>query len=658
MKRIQLNRLTLINFKGIRDLTIDFDPAITTIAGYNRTGKTTLNDGFLWLFFGKDSTDRKDFSIKTLDANNEPIHRLQHSVEGHITVDNVLHRFRKEYAEKWTKKRGSHTEEFTGHETTYFWNDVPMKAEEYTKKVSEIFDESIFKLITSTTYFNSLKWQERRSVLLNMAGEIKDTDVISKLEQTPAIEELIKALNEGKTMEEYRKQVIARRLKIKEELDLIPSKIREANLAMPEPEDYDTLTKEKEGIEAQIAQLDTTLQSAGSAERAYDEEITKLSRQKQELIRKQAEIEGDIKAKVFENKNKVQKDFDTRKKQLAEIENDITIKQGEIVTKENQIATQNTLRDTKREQWNTENAKELEVQQGDFLCPTCHTPLSPDDVAAKLAEMHTSFNTTKENKLRTIADEGKAIADKITECTNKITDLQNEIEQLNTDKNNILFVQNSTIIETDEELNERVKEELANDLTYQSNKIDIDELTTKIATPFQKQDNREIQAQKKQAQADLNAVITKLASKETRERQQKRVQELLSQEETLAEEMASREGVENAILQVSKAKMDEVEGRINSMFKIVKFKMFNTLINGGEEETCITLINGVPYADANTASKIQGGIDIINALSNYYGVTAPIWIDNRESVIDIPDTASQIINLRADANYPTLTVLT
>jgi exonuclease SbcC len=41
-------------------------------------------DAFLWLFFGKDSTDRKDFEIKTLDENNKPYHRLDHEVSAVI----------------------------------------------------------------------------------------------------------------------------------------------------------------------------------------------------------------------------------------------------------------------------------------------------------------------------------------------------------------------------------------------------------------------------------------------------------------------------------------------------------------------------------------------------------------------------------------------
>jgi len=68
-------------------------------------------------------------------------------------------------------------------------------------------------------------------------------------------------------------------------------------------------------------------------------------------------------------------------------------------------------------------------------------------------------------------------------------------------------------------------------------------------------------------------------------------------------------------------------------------------VNGGQVETCQALIDGVPFSDANTASKINAGIDIINTLCNHYQVSAPIFIDNRESVVNLIPSQSQIINL-------------
>ena len=154
--KIQLKSLSLRNFKKVREFTINFTDRVTNIYGRNEAGKTTLFDAFLWLFFDKDSTDRKTFEIKTLDENNKAISKLEHEVAGVIDVDGQEIVLRKLYKEKWTKKRGETTPEFAGHDTSYYWNEVPCQKKEFEQKVSELFNEKIFKLITNTTYFNSL----------------------------------------------------------------------------------------------------------------------------------------------------------------------------------------------------------------------------------------------------------------------------------------------------------------------------------------------------------------------------------------------------------------------------------------------------------------------------------------------------------------------
>jgi exonuclease SbcC len=220
--KIFLQSLKLTNFKGIRELVATFNQ-VTNISGQNATGKTTLMDAFLWLFFGKDSTDRKDFEIKTLDENNKPYQRLDHEVEGVLIVDGNELTLRRCYKEKWTKKRGSSEHEFTGHETSYFWNDVPLQQKEYEQKIASLFNENIFKLITNTTYFNSLKWQDRRAVLMQIAGKIDDTEVLERIATVSNKAEVLQitnALNQGKTIDEFKNQLAAKRKKLKDELAL------------------------------------------------------------------------------------------------------------------------------------------------------------------------------------------------------------------------------------------------------------------------------------------------------------------------------------------------------------------------------------------------------------------------------------------------------
>ena len=210
MKSIVIRQLTLLNFKGIRNLTVDFDVNETNIFGYNGTGKTTIFDAFTWLLFGKDSKDRKDFNIKTLDVNNQPIERIPHEVTACIEVNGEEINLKKCYNEVWTKKRGSAVETFNGHSVECFYNDVPCSVTEYAKKIAELCDEQVFKLITNPLYFTAQKKDYQRTMLFRLAGDVTNDDV---LERYPEFADLVAMLS-GKTLEELKREVQSKKRKI------------------------------------------------------------------------------------------------------------------------------------------------------------------------------------------------------------------------------------------------------------------------------------------------------------------------------------------------------------------------------------------------------------------------------------------------------------
>ena len=113
----------------------------------------------------------------------------------------------------------------------------------------------------------------------------------------------------------------------------------------------------------------------------------------------------------------------------------------------------------------------------------------------------------------------------------------------------------------------------------------------------------------------------------------------------MQQDIAACEQIEMTILEFMKAKVSLVEQRINSAFSYVKFKLFDTQVDGTEYDTCECMVDGTPYSDLNTAKKMNAGIDIINALCRAKGVTAPIFIDKRESVSELISCPSQLINL-------------
>jgi len=135
-----------------------------------------------------------------------------------------------------------------------------------------------------------------------------------------------------------------------------------------------------------------------------------------------------------------------------------------------------------------------------------------------------------------------------------------------------------------------------------------------------------------------------------------RMVELALQEKKLVEEFNRLEGELYLIEQFTRAKVDLLENQINSKFKIARFKLFSDQINGGLTETCETVLDGVPYGSINSAGRVQIGLDIIQTLQAHYGVFAPIWVDNRESIIEIPEIDAQVISLIVSEHDKTLRV--
>jgi len=155
----------------------------------------------------------------------------------------------------------------------------------------------------------------------------------------------------------------------------------------------------------------------------------------------------------------------------------------------------------------------------------------------------------------------------------------------------------------------------------------------------------EVQDKINEVKDRIMSLQEELQKVESNKAAEKRVAELQAQEKKLAGEFEKLESdlfkVENFI----RAKVALLEARINGAFRLVRFKLFEDQINGGLTETCITTLNGVPYPSINNAGRIQAGMDIIKALQGHYGITAPVWIDNRESIVDLPEMPGQTISL-------------
>lgn len=656
MKTIKIESIKLTNFKGIKNQSIEFDNN-TDIFGANGTGKTTIYDAFLWLLFGKNSEDKKDFNIKnTVDLS---LNRQEHEVEAVMIIDGETNTLKRIYKEKWQKKRGEEVSEMTGNETLYYLNEVPMQQKEFQAKVSSFCEESFFKLITNPYAFHSLKWQERRSVLLQMAGEITYEELAKGV---PEYEALVANLTQGKTMEDYRKQIIASVKKKKDDLKAIPTRVDEVLKSMPDALDFVALKSDLTIKEKEVIAVDNQIQNKSAA---FDEKLKAINEKKLQANTLKSEIQT-IQANI---KGAAENSLKPDTSEIDSLNSKLAAKKGELQSSKNALETLeskkasfeqsitglNATIEAKRSEWTTENSKGITFEDKSFCCPTCKRDFEASDIDANKKEMLANFNRDKQIKLDAINAKGKslseektatekelsAIVSRIATGKEMVTGLQTEIKEI---ESAIEVVKAKSVTKSDLTVDQVITNMLLENVDYNRKSIELENIVATIEeVPVV--DVEDLKTQRRSIQVEIDEIKSKLLLETQIASCNERLEQLKLEEKSLAQQIADVEKTQFTIERFEKLKMTALEEKVNSKFKMVKFRMFDTQVNGGESPDCEIMVNGVPFSDANTASKINAGIDIISTLCEYYQVSAPIFIDGAESIHDIIATDSQLIRL-------------
>lgn len=688
-KKLKIKSLTLVNFKGMRNVTVDFGDGVTAISGRNGTGKTTIADGFAWLLWGKDSEGNSDtkFGIKTNDENGNYIPDLEHEVSGSFdaidteTGEVTAVELRRVYVEEWQTPKGSTERILKGHHTDYFYNGVPLKTKtEYDAKVAALIPEDLFKVITDPYYFLTLHWKAQREYLLRMAGTISDSDIAANRAE---FAELLRRVT-GKSMEEYKKEIAARRAKIEAQLEKIPTRKDEVTRNTPVAPDYAALEAEKMQIQADLADIDAAATSAAEANRvAYE---------------RAARIQGDINAKrteqnqiIYNAKESARKAaYETNRvaddaaRDLAQVEqseaNETNYYNREKAVITASIATEKRRKEEAerevaalRTRWDAVNNEQFQEKTyqaaGPLLCPIFgHQCADPSAVnrhqcdAAAAAEAfkkrqddeRAAFYANQTARLDAMDIEGQELNKRIAQHDAEIARLTQDAATLETKHTDAVqdyatkkealkkVIADNPRVSTDPQIDTQT---LPGWVALQQ---EIDRLTadlTAATAPAYGMETAYPSAKKAQLNARLSEIDQKLGLRSTIEANERRIVELDKEAATLAQEKAGLQIEEDLIDDFVKDRMAEVERRVNGLFDGVEFRMYKNLVNGEKEPDCVAYIGGVRYQDKNHAGQINAGLAVINALCAFHGVTAPIFVDNAESVNTFIPVNSQLITL-------------
>lgn len=629
--KIKLKTLTLSNFKGIKSKTIDFSDK-TIISGRNETGKTTVFNAYMWLLWGKDSQNRKDYEIKPYDESGENKHNLESTVEGILDVDGKEVTLKRVYKEKWTKKKGSNNAEFTGHTTDLYINDVPKKLKDYTEFIENLVTEDEFNLLSNPLYFNeNIDNKKRREILLGLVEDVTPEDVVKS---NPKLGKLDL---ENYQVDELRAMAKSTSKKINDELKEIPARIDELE-GMKTDEDFEEVKKEKEEIEEKIQKIDEAL--------AETKGISEVIKEKSSLINDYEKQKRDL-VSTWEDENRKGKDFiEDKKREIRrkidtadfEIENKKSIYKNKLKTTADKKEDIKIFEDEVaklRKEWVETNNK---FYEGDFKCPTCGQDLPENQVE----EIKNKFNLDKSKKLEDITIKAKAKQESIDKLKSETEKNTKELEDISSEVTSLREKQKS------------YKEELKEikDFVPAEKPAEIEEIDSKIKAiekeleEISNNDNSSLLEDKKDLNSKLDILNGKLSNVALNESIETKIKAYMDKEKELSRSYQEQEEILGLCDDYITAYVDLVSSKINDLFEFAEFKLFETQINGGIKETAETVYKGVPYGTLNNASTYNIGLDIINTLNKKFNKYLPIFIDNAESVNELLKVDSQVIELR------------
>lgn len=640
MKEIILKRIELTNFKGQAHRVEEFQPGENYIYGANGTGKTSVFDAFLWLLFGKDSKGQSEekAKIKMLDPDGNPVWHTDNSVEATLLVDGVELTLKRTYREKWRKPKGQVDAVYDGQKTVYSWNgNEKISAAEYKRRISELVDEELFKLITDPRYFASLKPDKRREIVLAMAGDVTSEEIRRSDPE-------LRSFDPGRSITETKQVAMSTRLRCIHERDNYPARIDElmqqrtqkeaaAAVLMDHKDEYyrQVLSEANDHLRKLEEMQGDASQRVEDIMAANQLRIQKLSQIERYKAQKQAEADASVREYNEQNAD-LQRHIDKLKMKVEH-----GLEQLDHCNKKLQELREVTV--AAREHITKIRAEEPPVF-GAVCCDKCGQEL-PDQEAER-EKLIEKWRSLQRKKIEELTEDGndayqKGLALK-AEIAEKEADIEDAKRQISKLEEKITVDRGYYPVDFS---NDKVLQEMIDSVPPEQSVSD--EITAQ---------NNRILAQKNRYLQEREEAVTALKRYDmipVYQEDIKAINERCAALEKESLEINQRIADQERIIYLcdvwAKARTELLNAKVADNFQLVEFKMFNYTQEGNPVPTCEITVNGVDYTALNTASTINAGLDIINALISYYQIKAPIFIDNRESVTMITAPDTQIINL-------------
>ena len=666
MKKIIFKSLSLLNFKGIRNLHVSFGENLTVISGRNAAGKTSIADAIMWVLFDV-GYDGNKLEPKTFDKNHEIIKEIPHEAELTLLVDGDQIVLKRSLSDAWKGDKCTNTYKY------YVDGDVTT-AGDFKKVVESICPDSVFRLISSATNFCSLPWQKQRELLESLADQYTSQDITQGDERFDFVVEELKK----KSIADLIHHIKYKRKEVQKQLDAVPVRLAELNKSLPEAQDWEALSTEKSNLNDKLVELANKMQAIriGGADKVrYDGILKKI----EFAEKRKRNMEQGAMNLATEQATKHQSDVittniavkkaqslvdDLKATMRGYTESEIHAKDKKEECERKVVDINNRLDELSKSRWSW-NAE-------DGICPHCGQPLPAEDVEHIKKESKDRFNERKSNASKKIQEEFNGIQQ-------EYTDAKNLLEKLDNDRmvtTNQLVKANKTLkeaefkkLEVDAEKPKTYEQILAEKEEYQQVVKEIADLQAELDEPSASSDeNTEmlvgLEKEREPIGIRYNEVLELLATKETYDRISGLIEKAKQDKESYQNQLDELDEQLDLANEYNKKSCQLLEENVNGHFSYVKWSMFTKDLDGNMKPYCECYPDGVPYSRLNGAAKVNAGIDIANTFSRFYQVSAPMVLDECESVNDpIYSGDQQQIRLKVTTDdklkfeYPSLSVM-
>jgi DNA repair exonuclease SbcCD ATPase subunit len=659
---MRFNRLSYKNFKG-QSQDIDLKNNVI-VSGRNGAGKTTVIDAITWILFDKFS-DGSQTLPKPLDDNNEVI-----KAEVEVELVTNLGTYRKTLNEKFKTVGG--VTSLSGHSYEYFVNDIPVKKMEFDAKIKQSFTEQQFFIgaIPTTFLSENTHWKKRREMLQELVEMPTDEELVAKDKRLSEI------LQAGWTTDDYedeKKRIKTNKDKATARYNLIEPLIEENRKSFTSTTEADIKVKSEVLIELEkerqelINQQDLSIEKKllelkndmKKVEMTHNSSISEITDEHNRLLRA---VEAQFVDEMEEAKktlNEDQEKLDDEKDKKEKLSDVLVETKRRRMELESELKINGANRGLYKDKYLslTNSINELSATKGG-ICPTCGQDIPVD---MKLNEERLARYRKEQEEIKASVkelDEKKdEITSKIVEADTEVTYTQGLVDeciQKAKELNDSISLRLSELkVEVGKKRDERV---LEINLKRAEELERLGSLEERL-TPFQAS-IQELEKQKEASKPDTSEIDLKIkdvkqeiakakADIELNAISRRRIFELEDERVALSEEIEKYEYKIYLIDLRSSLWAEALNDKVSSLFKIARFKMFDYIMSSGElKETCEVLYEG--RATMSGGEQIYVGIDIANTLTEHWGVSMPLLVDNLQDLTKPIETDRQFIGLKTE----------